>query len=156
MLTLRWAVRSLPEHPSMVIGIMRKFLITKLTLLAIVSSASLQGAECVDGAEPPYRLYKTENIYTFLELDTTYGIVWQLQWAFEGNKRFIFPINTLNLISKTDKIVPGRFILVPTTNMFNFVLLDQISGRAWQVQWSTEPNQQIIVPIQPIGALTKH
>ena len=36
----------------------------------------------------------------------------------------------------------GRFFLYPTQNMYNFILLDQIDGRTWQVQWSTEKSQR--------------
>lgn len=32
----------------------------------------------------------------------------------------------------------GRFTLYPTQNVFTFILLDQIDGRMWQVQWSTK------------------
>jgi hypothetical protein len=43
--------------------------------------------------------------------------------------------------------IPGRFTLYATTNYYNFVLLDQIDGRTWQVQWSTNQNQMMVVRI---------
>lgn len=42
----------------------------------------------------------------------------------------------------------GRFKLVPTTNMWNFLLLDQIDGDVWQVQWSQEPKNRIVIKIE--------
>lgn len=34
-----------------------------------------------------------------------------------------------------------------TTNYYNFVLLDQIDGRTWQVQWSTDSNKMMVLRI---------
>lgn len=41
----------------------------------------------------------------------------------------------------------GRFTLLPTKNLFNFILLDQLSGKTWQVQWSFEEENRCIMPI---------
>ena len=38
----------------------------------------------------------------------------------------------------------GRFFLCPTTNIYNFILLDQIDGRTWQVQWNTEKSDRVV------------
>lgn len=38
----------------------------------------------------------------------------------------------------------GRFKLYPTNNMFNFIMLDVINGKTWQVQWSTDPENRIV------------
>jgi hypothetical protein len=43
--------------------------------------------------------------------------------------------------------IPGRFTLYATTNIYNFVLLDQIDGRTWQVQWSTDPDEMMVLRI---------
>ena len=40
-----------------------------------------------------FKLYPSENIYTFLLLDKEDGRTWQVQWSLEGEKRFIIPIN---------------------------------------------------------------
>ena len=36
----------------------------------------------------------------------------------------------------------GRFFLYPTQNMYNFILLDQVDGRTWQVQWSIDKDKR--------------
>ena len=41
----------------------------------------------------------------------------------------------------------GRFFLYPTQNMYNFILLDQVDGRTWQVQWSTEESKRLVYRI---------
>lgn len=84
--------------------------------------------------EPRFKLYKTENIYTFLKLDTATGQIDQFQWSLENNKDgTVGSINNedLSLIVKE----AGTFELYPTSNMYQFILLDKRLGRTWHVQW---------------------
>lgn len=86
-----------------------------------------------------YKLYPTQNKWTFLELDTQTGRIWQVQYSVEGPEyRFKSNLNIWSLLKDNDLQVSGRFELYPTQNIYTFVLLDKISGRTWQVQWSTE------------------
>ena len=39
-----------------------------------------------------YKLYKTDNMYNFILLDTESGAVWQPQWSYDANKRGILRI----------------------------------------------------------------
>lgn len=97
-----------------------------------------------------YKLYPTNNMWTFIKLDTRNGKMWQVQFSVKGDDyRFESPLNTIPLISNGD--IPGRFELYPTQNMYNFILLDGIDGKTWQVQWSTKSENQAIIPIQQIG-----
>jgi hypothetical protein len=41
-----------------------------------------------------------------------------------------------------------RFTLYSTQNMYTFILLDQVDGKTWQVQWSTEAKNRFIIPIE--------
>lgn len=43
----------------------------------------------------------------------------------------------------------GRYKLYKTKNMYNFILLDDATGATWQVQWSIEPLNRAILPINP-------
>lgn len=92
-----------------------------------------------------YRLFKTENIWTFLELDTQTGRLWQVQFTVdkEANRAKI-PIN-LNPMAPEGK--NGRFTLYPTNNMWNFLLVDQESGLIFQAQFSIENENRGIFPI---------
>ena len=92
-----------------------------------------------------YNLYKTENMYTFLKLDTRTGQIWQVHWSTDKNGRAVLPLSTEKLSSEAKD---GRFSLFPTANMYNFILLDTTDGRTWQVQWSFEKEDRIIVPIK--------
>lgn len=85
-------------------------------------------------------------MWTFIKLDTRNGNMWQVQFSIEGEDyRFEMPLNITDL---TADPIDGRFELYPTQNIYNFVLLDKISGDTWQVQWSTEPKNQAVIPIK--------
>lgn len=93
-----------------------------------------------------YRLFSTKNMYTFIKLNTRNGQMWQVQWGTESKYRFETTLSDISWVNK-DEEKNGRFFLYPTTNTYNFILLDQINGRAWQVQWSTEPKERAVIPI---------
>lgn len=92
-----------------------------------------------------YRLFSTKNTWTFIKLNTRNGQIWQVQWH-TGSDQLETPISLTSRISKEDE-KNGRFFLYPTTNIYNFILLDQIDGRVWQVQWSTEVKDRMVFPI---------
>ena len=91
-------------------------------------------------------LYKTKNIYTFLKLDTRTGQIWQIHWGTNKNTRAVYPLSTEKLSSDTKD---GRFALFSTENIYNFVLLDTLDGKTWQVQLSFEEESRFIIPIVP-------
>lgn len=93
----------------------------------------------------PYKLYPTENMWTFIKLDTRNGRMWQVQYSVKGSEyRFETTLNEEKLANDS---IPGRFELYPTQNIYNFVLLDRIKGYAWQVQWSMDVENRAILPI---------
>lgn len=95
---------------------------------------------------PGYKLFPTTNMWIFLKLDTSRGLVRMVQYSMEDNIRFEVPINYLPLATGSDAI-PGRFNLYSTQNMWTFILLDEVDGRTWQVQWSLD-GKEGIVPIE--------
>ena len=92
-----------------------------------------------------YRLFSTRNIYTFIKLNTRNGQMWQVQWGTESKYRNVNTLSDISLVNKEEE-KNGRFFLYPTTNIYNFILLDQIDGRAWQVQWGKE-TERAVIPI---------
>jgi hypothetical protein len=92
-------------------------------------------------------MFPTDNIWTFLKLDTRSGKIWQVQYSINDNYRGEIELSNKALIAG-DKAENGRFTLYPTKNMFNFILLDQIDGKMWQVQWSTEEENRVLIPMQ--------
>lgn len=85
-----------------------------------------------------FKIYPTSNMYNFLLLDTQTGRVWKIQWNLESNKRFEKEVSLKILVDYDEEWINGRFELYPTENMHNFLLLDKIDGRVWQLQWSFE------------------
>ena len=97
--------------------------------------------ELLNESRGRYKMYKTENIYNLLKLDTATGRIEQVQWSLDDNEEFTVWINSSNL-SYSGKI--GAFELYPTKNMYQFILLDTTDGRTWHVQWGTEANKRWI------------
>ena len=93
-----------------------------------------------------YQLFSTQNIWNFIKLDTRNGQMWQVQFDAEGGNRGETILNSILLVTK-EKETAGRFTLYPTQNTWTFILLDQIDGNTWQIQWSTEPKERLVIPI---------
>ena len=93
-----------------------------------------------------YRLFATKNTYNFIKLNTRNGQMWQVQWGTESKYRFENVLSDISRVSKEEE-KNGRFFLYPTTNIYTFILLDQIDGRAWQVQWSLEEKDRMVIRI---------
>lgn len=71
-----------------------------------------------------------------------------MQYSMKANERFECVLSLEYLISIAyDKLVNGRFALYPTQNTYNFILLDQIDGRTWQVQWSFKREDRLLLRI---------
>jgi hypothetical protein len=107
--------------------------------------------EYAQRADAHYRLFKTTNIWSFFKLDTRTGLIWQLHWGAEPSSRMITALNSKPLVSKAGER-DGKFTLYRTTNIFNYLLLDQENGRTWQVHFDvTEAKDRVkygIVEIQ--------
>jgi len=130
---------------------MRKISFTSIIILSTISafaqSTSVAPVQNIStDSTVVYRLFSTKNLYTFIKLDTRNGKMWQVQWS-TGDDTFQVPLSLTSLVSSEEE-KKGRFFLYPTTNIYNFILLDQIDGRAWQVQWNTEAKNRLVVPIK--------
>lgn len=127
---------------------MRKIVLFATIILIALASSCSANSSSNDLAQagvivPDYKLFETKNIWIFLKLDTRYGTVDMIQYSMEDNNRLEIPIDYGKLASGKDAL-PGRFTLYPTQNMWNFILLDQMDGRTWQVQWSTDGHEGIV------------
>lgn len=98
-------------------------------------------------SEENYKLYSTENMWNFIKLDTRTGRLWQVQYSTQGYEyRFQSVLSDLDL-SYDENTKPNRFELYPTKNTYNFILLDKVDGRVWQVQWSFEEEERMVLRI---------
>jgi len=96
---------------------------------------------------PIYKLFPTTNYWCFIKLDTRNGKMWQVHFTIseEGYQGELI-LNSRSLVYD-DKEVNGRFNLHPTENMFNFILIDQLNGSTYQVQWNNDEDLRFVSPI---------
>ncbi len=86
---------------------------------------------------PRYKMFKTENTYNLIKLDTATGRVWLVQYGMNDIEATTSAIDDYSLLWSYEEERAGRFDLYPTNNMYNFILIDTETGRTWQVQWHT-------------------
>ena len=91
---------------------------------------------------PRYKIFKTENIYTLLKLDTATGRVWQVQYRSAETSSKTIVIDSISLLELGEPIIPGRFELYPTNNIYKFILVDTKLGGTWLVQWNVDANKR--------------
>lgn len=127
---------------------MKRIIISLIIVLA-ASSLFAQNQTPMSIVSPDsdivYRLFSTQNKWTYIKLNTRNGQMWQVQYSLEDNNLEV-PLSLITRVSKAEER-NGRFFLYPTQNIYNFILLDQIDGRVWQVQWSTEIKSRLVIQI---------
>lgn len=91
---------------------------------------------------PRFKIYKTENTYNLIKLDTATGQTWQVQYRLGDTESMTVVIDDSSLLWYSEPEIAGRFELYPTNNMFQFILIDTQTGRTWQIQWNTTPSKR--------------
>ena len=109
-------------------------LLSKIDTLLTINNMLLEQIEIDSSLKGRFKLYKTENIYNFLELDTKTGKIQQVQWTLDGENEGSVVINDVDL-SLEIGYSSGSFELYPTSNIYQFILIDKTNGRKWHVQW---------------------
>jgi len=109
--------------------------------LTEISNEWLEKIELDLSLKQRYKLYPTENMYTFLLLDTKTGMIDKVQWNLDREKEFSVSINSSDLSYGYGS---GTFELYPTQNMYQFILLDKVLGRMWHVQWGMNEKERWI------------
>lgn len=110
------------------------------------TNAWLENIEIDLSLKQRYKLYPTENMYNFLQLDTKTGKIEQVQWSLDSDKEGTWIINASDL-SYGNGYGSGSFELYPTKNMYQFILLDKTNGRKWHIQWGFESKKRWITRI---------
>lgn len=104
--------------------------------------------ELMKETAPAYKLYPTQNMWTFLELDTVFGTVYHVQWS-TGDDAGKWRIGNVNSFDEPiEHYYRGRYELYPTSNIYNFILLDSRTGETYQVQWNSKEKKEGIWPIE--------
>ena len=140
LLCLAASAQYLPKNPS------------KLSLSAKDSLMMHMLLRINQKSAPAFKLYPTENIWTFLELDTASGRIWQVQFSLDNTNKYSVPLSMEVLPEYSDikDTFNGRYELYKTQNLYNFILLDTATGATWQVQWSQDVKSRGIMPINPL------
>lgn len=91
-----------------------------------------------------YQLFPTQNYWTFIKLDTRNGKMWQVHFTItkDGYQGELI-LNSDSLLFLEEEVT-GRFTLYPTNNIYNFILLDQINGKSYQVQWNSDAGKRFV------------
>ena len=111
--------------------------------------AEVSFSEPMQSPDVRYRLFPTQNMWTFLKLDTMTGRIWQVQFSVKGEDyRFETVLSSVDItdVLKQERKI-GRFTLCPTSNTYNFIMLDQIDGYTYQVQWGSDIETRFVLPI---------
>lgn len=115
----------------------------KIDTLLMTNNELLNRVDINTSLKNRYKMYQTENIYTFLELDTKTGKVKQVQWSLESDNEGTWIING-NDLSFGEGYGSGSFELYPTKNLYQFLLIDKTDGRKWHIQWGMGDNKRWI------------
>ena len=118
-------------------------ILSQIDTLLMINNQLLEHLEINSSLKGRYKLYQTENIYTFLQLDTKTGIIEQVQWSLDSDNEGSVTINSDDLTYGYG-YGSGSFELYPTKNMYQFILLDKTSGKKWHVQWGVERSKRWI------------
>ncbi len=129
---------------------MKKIFILIFMLVAINVCAQTNSDNKVyfsPDANVTYRLFKTQNMHIFIKLNTSNGTMKLVQFSTSNTSDMVqADLSNVELATGAEA-KKGRFYLYPTDNFYTFLLLDQIDGRVWQVQWSTDPENRGILRI---------
>lgn len=118
-------------------------LLSRADTLLQLTNQWLEQIELDNSLKYRYKLYPTENIYTFLQLDTKTGKIEQVQWSLDSDKEGSFSINSRELNYGYGN-GSNSFELYPTKNMYQFILLDKTTGNKWHVQWGMKSSERWI------------
>lgn len=117
--------------------------INEIDTLLQISNIILEQIDIDLSLKNRYKLYPTENNYTFLQLDTKTGMIKQVQWSLDSSNEGSIDINTVDL-TFGEGYGSNSFELYPTTNMYQFILLDKTTGNKWHVQWGMDRDNRWI------------
>ena len=125
-------------------------------LLAILSVVLFANQACAEepvefiesfqqSINAPYRLFNTTNVNTLIALETSTGKLYQIHPGIgENAAQGILVLNEEDLTPEGSESESNRFTLYPTPNIFSFILVDQLIGRFWRVQWNYEKDKRFI------------
>ncbi len=129
---------------------MKKIVFLLLLVVSLVTNAQSDDNNKVyfsPDTNVTYRLFKTHNMHIFIKLNTSNGTMKLVQFSTSNTMDMMqADLSDIELVTGAEA-KNGRFYLYPTENFYTFLLLDQIDGRVWQVQWSVKPEDRCVLRI---------
>jgi len=133
---------------------MKKYLFITIALLLLTPTIWAQKVDSTVVAQmqeatmilPRYKMYKTENSFILLKLDTRTGKAWMTQFRSSSTSNVETSINYLSLEYEWNSW-NGRFDMYPTNNMYKFIIVDTYTGKTYLLQWNTEYDRRFVEPI---------
>lgn len=131
---------------------MKKIAITIIFLALVIMANAQQKYQFQEvnhsvNKDVRYKLYPTVNMWTFLKLDTRTGTICQVQYSIEDDDSEVYLGSPLTSIDE-ETSENGRFELYPTQNSWTFLLLDQINGNVYHVQWGVNSKDRMIFKVK--------
>ena len=105
------------------------------------TTGPMEGVPTDGDSASRYRLFRTKNVWTLIELETTTGRAWQVHFSLDEHAEKVV-LNNLSFLPPGTDPVPGRFTLYPTRTASTFILLDRENGRTWLLQWSADAKER--------------
>lgn len=136
--TNRNQVQKLSKHEQKVDS-----LLSQIDTLIMINNQLLENLDINLSLKNRFKLYQTENIYTFLQLDTKTGRIEQVQWSLDKNNEGSVTINDEDLTVGYG-FGSNSFELYPTKNMYQFILINKTNGSKWHVQWGMKESERFI------------
>ena len=133
------------------------YLISLMFAITLTTSVGAQTNEyrqtvtnSINNKDAKFLLFPTRNNFIFLKLNTCNGEVYLVQFSLDKpESRFETKIESyLYPLVSTKEESNGRFYLYPTANFFNYLLVDQIDGRVWQLQWGFKSADHKLIKIE--------
>ena len=135
---------------------MKKFVLIVVLLIASIDARSQSSKTCLCDSiltsirmdiyelkseinKERFKLYPTENMYIFLKLDTATGVISLIQWSLDNEKEVTAYLNPDYLSYGSSN---GTYELYPTQNMYQFILLNKVTGSQWHVQWGFKDKER--------------
>lgn len=101
---------------------MRKIIILLFVFICCLTSCSNQSiatdkTEKANSPEPvcnaTYQLFPTQNMWTFIKLNTRDGRMWQVQYDVKGSERFEVNLNTTSFATKEEERMVDLLFILP-------------------------------------------
>ncbi|WP_146202323.1 hypothetical protein [Dyadobacter jejuensis] len=131
---------------------LKRFVLTALILMmggCIYAQGPTTNAGSYQQTDYPirtFRIYPIPDPRYFLKLNTRTGQIWPIAFDEKVTKQLEATSKGEPLVNIQNE-VDNRFALYPTQNTWVYLLLDQINGKMWQMEWHIKTKKAEMTPL---------